>query len=160
VRFSSPNAEQTAGLVLGFGIGGLADGVIAHQILGWHHMLSGWVPADTMHGMRTNTVGDGFFHLGCAVAIVVGVYLLNRSRPAGSGLGLTGRLLAGWGLFNLVEGTVDHHLLGIHHVHPGPNQALYDVGFLAIGAILLAVGGWLARTDPGRTSRAAAQKEP
>lgn len=147
MRLSSPNAEQAAGLVLGFGLGGLADGVIAHQILGWHHMLSGWVPVDTMPGMRTNTVGDGVFHLGCTVAIVVGIYLLNHSRPAGTARGLTGRLLAGWGLFNLLEGIVDHHILGIHHVRPGPDQAFYDLAFLIFGAILLAAGGWLARAD-------------
>jgi uncharacterized membrane protein len=146
VPSSSPNTEKTAGLVLGFGLGGLADGVIAHQILGWHHMLSGWIPVTTMHGMRTNTIGDGFFHLGCAIAIVVGVYLLNHSRSVGTWRQLTGRLLIGWGLFNLIEGVIDHFLLGIHHVRPGPNQMAYDVGFLILGALLLTVGGWLART--------------
>ena len=25
-------------------------------------------------------------------------------------------LLVGWGAFNLVEGTIDHEILGIHHV--------------------------------------------
>ena len=27
-----------------------------------------------------------------------------------------GLVLAGWGIFNLLEGIVDHHLLGVHHV--------------------------------------------
>jgi uncharacterized membrane protein len=26
-------------------------------------------------------------------------------------------MLIGFGLFNLVEGIIDHHLLGIHHVN-------------------------------------------
>jgi uncharacterized membrane protein len=52
--------------------------------------------------------------------------------------------LAGWGLFNLVEGLVDHHLLGIHHVRGGPYQLWWDLGFLAFGAALVA-GGLLLR---------------
>jgi uncharacterized membrane protein len=55
-------------------------------------------------------------------------------------------LLIGWGLFNLVEGVVDHHLLGVHHVRPGPNQLAYDLSFLAWGAIMLIVGRLLVRT--------------
>lgn len=27
-----------------------------------------------------------------------------------------GLVMAGWGIFNLVEGLVDHHLLGVRHV--------------------------------------------
>jgi hypothetical protein len=51
-------------------------------------------------------------------------------------------MLFGWGLFNVVEGVVDHHLLGIHHVREGANQTAWDLGFLALGVALL-VGGWL-----------------
>jgi uncharacterized membrane protein len=55
-------------------------------------------------------------------------------------------MLVGWGLFNLVEGVVDHHLLGIHHVRTGGNETAWDLAFLAFGA-LLAVTGWaLARS--------------
>jgi uncharacterized membrane protein len=58
---------------------------------------------------------------------------------------LIGPLLAGWGLFNVVEGIVDHHLLGIHHVRSGPGQPWWDIGFLAFGALLVAVGTFLHR---------------
>jgi uncharacterized membrane protein len=58
---------------------------------------------------------------------------------------LVGELLLGWGLFNLVEGTLNHFILGIHHVRPGPNQLAYDLAFLALGAVLMLVGWWLAR---------------
>jgi uncharacterized membrane protein len=43
-------------------------------------------------------------------------------------------------LFNLVEGVIDHHILGIHHVKPGPHQLAWDLGFLAVGALLVVVG--------------------
>lgn len=49
-------------------------------------------------------------------------------------------MLVGWGLFNLLEGVVNHHLLGIHHVREGANQTACDLGFLVLGAALL-VGG-------------------
>jgi uncharacterized membrane protein len=61
-----------------------------------------------------------------------------------------GSLFMGWGLFNFIEGLIDHQLLGIHHVHPGHNQLAWDLGFLAFGLIEI-VAGWLAiragRTD-------------
>lgn len=61
-----------------------------------------------------------------------------------------GSLGLGWGLFNLIEGLIDHHLLGVHHVHPGDGQLAWDLGFLLSGA-LLARGGygliWAGRRD-------------
>lgn len=57
---------------------------------------------------------------------------------------LFGAMLIGFGIFNVVEGIVDHHLLGIHHVNEKvpPEQWIYwDVGFLVWGALML-VGGW------------------
>jgi uncharacterized membrane protein len=56
-------------------------------------------------------------------------------------------MLVGWGLFNLVEGIVDHHVLSIHHVREGSNQTAWDLGFLAFGAVLV-IGGWaLTRSE-------------
>jgi uncharacterized membrane protein len=53
-----------------------------------------------------------------------------------------GGLLLGWGLFNLVEGLIDHQILGIHHVRDDLGAPLgWDLGFLAFGA-LLALAGW------------------
>jgi uncharacterized membrane protein len=57
-----------------------------------------------------------------------------------------GLLLAAWGLFNLTEGVIDHEVLGIHHVRDdlgGPIS--WDLGFLALGAALVAGGTLLAR---------------
>jgi uncharacterized membrane protein len=138
------------GIVLGVGIGGFVDGIVAHQLLEWHHMLSGWYPPTTDHHTRINTVGDGLFHLFCLVVVLVGIGLLVRAGPAdlpGRGRRLAGWMLAGWGWFNLVEGTVDHLLLGVHHVRPGPHQLAYDVGFLVLGAILVGAGTWLGRSS-------------
>ena len=54
----------------------------------------------------------------------------------------------GIGVFNLIEGIVDHHLLKIHHVKAGPHQPLYDFGFLAISAGIGITGWLLLRRQP------------
>jgi uncharacterized membrane protein len=42
-----------------------------------------------------------------------------------------GLLLAGWGLCNVVEGAVNHQLLGIHHVRDDLGAPLiWDIGLL------------------------------
>jgi uncharacterized membrane protein len=61
---------------------------------------------------------------------------------------LVGWTLVGWGLFNVVEGIVDHHILGIHHVRETGNQTAWDIGFLAFGALLL-LGGWMLTRAAG-----------
>ena len=134
-----------AALVLGLGIGGFVDGIVAHQLLGWHHMLSGWYPDDPHLNMR----GDGLFHLLCLLLVLTGVALLNRAGGV-PGRVLWGGVLAGWGVFNLVEGVVDHLVLGIHHVRGGPHELAYDLGFLALGALLVVVGRLVARERAAR----------
>jgi uncharacterized membrane protein len=89
--------------------------------------------------------------------VPVGLGLLWRARQRSEvprvGRSLLGLLLAGWGIFNLVEGIIDHHLLGIHHVRPGPNQLLFDLGFLVLGVVLFAVGLVLYRSGTTRPVR-------
>lgn len=52
----------------------------------------------------------------------------------------------GRGSFNLVEGVVDHHILGLHHVKENAaNPLLWDMGFLVFGAVLVIVGTVVAR---------------
>jgi uncharacterized membrane protein len=46
----------------------------------------------------------------------------------------------GWGLFNFVEGVIDHQLLAIHHVHPGNGELGWDLGFLAFGLVQIVIG--------------------
>ncbi|WP_135819750.1 DUF2243 domain-containing protein [Halostella litorea] len=137
-----------AGVVLGLGLGGFFDGIVVHQILQWHHMLSSHPDPTVARDLRLNVLADGLFHAATYAFTVAGVALLWRARgrvpdrPAGRTL--VGAVVAGWGLFNLVEGTVNHQILGVHHVRPdGPGgPLLWDVAFLVWGAAFLA-GGWL-----------------
>jgi uncharacterized membrane protein len=92
-------------------------------------------------------VADGFFHLatwGATVAgMVTALVAWRQGRIAPSWRFHIGLVLAGWGIFNLVEGLVDHQLLGVHHVRDDLGAPLsWDLGFLASGVLLIA-GGWL-----------------
>jgi uncharacterized membrane protein len=69
---------------------------------------------------------------------------------------LAGAMIMGWGVFNLVEGLVNHYILGIHHVRPGPNQGLYDAAFMALGAALTLIGWLISRSREIENAPAAA----
>jgi uncharacterized membrane protein len=146
-------------ILLGVGLGGFLDGILLHQLLQWHHMLTStdtdrigikYYPANTVPGLRMNTVWDGVFHTVTWLCVLTGLGLLyarvttGRARMWGS-RALWGWILVGWGLFNLVEGIVDHQILGIHHVHGGPDQLWWDMAFLLLGAVLVGFGWVLQR---------------
>lgn len=153
-RAAARRFPTAAGVFFGLGIGGFFDGILLHQVLQWHHMLtSAGYPADSVANLELNTLFDGLFHVSTYVFVLIGLVLLWRSAHRGhlwwSNRSLAGSLLVGFGLFNLVEGIVDHHLLTLHHVNETvpPEQWIYwDLGFLAWGAVMLAGGWWLLRS--------------
>jgi uncharacterized membrane protein len=125
-----------AGILLGAGLGGFVDGIVLHQILQWHNMLSGQLPPDTLVRAKVNMYWDGLFHAAVWVLTVVGLALLwaatGRADVPHSGRTLVGGLLLGWGLFNVIEGLIDHEILRLHHVYEyTPNHLPADLGFLA-----------------------------
>ncbi|MBE9197653.1 MULTISPECIES: DUF2243 domain-containing protein [unclassified Nodularia (in: cyanobacteria)] len=140
-----PLPLMIAGIFLGLGLGGFVDGIVLHQILQWHHMLSNVRPLKTVSNIDLNMVWDGLFHAFDWVMTVVGVALLwragGRADVPWSTHIFVGSLLMGAGLFNFVEGLINHQILGIHHVKPGPNQLAWDVGFLLSGLLMVVVGG-------------------
>lgn len=149
----------SAGILFGLGLGGFFDGIVLHQLLQWHHMLtSAGYPPDTVPNLEVNTLWDGIFHASSYIFVVVGLIILwkraHQVHIRWSNKLLIGTLLLGFGIFNVVEGTIDHHLLGIHHVNETvpPEQWIYwDLGFLAWGAAML-IGGWvLLRTGQEQT---------
>jgi len=144
-----------ATLLLGAGLGGFVDGIVLHQLLQWHHIASSaGVPVDTVDGLQMNTRLDGLFHAATWILTVLGVALLWRGARNGSRLSWTrmiGGVLMGFGLFNLIEGLVNHQLLGLHHVNetaPPEQWLTWDLGFLASGAVLLAAGYAISRKAP------------
>ena len=51
--------------ILGLGLGGFVDGIVLHQVLQWHHMLTatGDHPMTTVAGLESNTLADGFLQI-------------------------------------------------------------------------------------------------
>lgn len=136
-----------AGILIGAGLlAGFVDGIVFHEILQWHHMVTSIRPATNLSNLEANTLGDGLFHLGTWILTVIGIALLwragGRSDVLWSPKIFGGSLLLGAGLFNFLEGLIDHQILGIHHLKPGPNQLAWDIGFLIVSVILTAIG-WL-----------------
>jgi uncharacterized membrane protein len=136
-----------AGLVLGIGLGGFVDGILLHQVLQWHHMLTseGCCSSSTVAGLEDNTLADGLFHVAAWLAVVAGTaaYIREwqRGRVAPPWRAHAGAVLFGWGAFNLVEGLIDHELLGIHHVRDDLGGPLgWDIGFLALAVVQMAAG--------------------
>jgi uncharacterized membrane protein len=137
-----------AGLVLGAGFGGFFDGIVLHQILGWHHLVCRTETCQPLSigGLQQQTMEDGFFHLAVWLISLVGVGMLFNARVSADGRTLIGGMLAGWGAFNLIEGLIDHQLLGLHHVRPdSPHWFLYDMLFLASGVALIVIGRKMGR---------------
>lgn len=129
---------NTGSFIFGFGFLGALDGIIFHQLLQWHSVY-----------MATDRPGqimsDGIFHFAVTITLIIGgVLLWLAGNPSNLSKGV--RLLVGWfliggGVFNLVEGIINHHLLQIHRVKPGdPNALAYDLAFLASGLLLFIIG--------------------
>jgi uncharacterized membrane protein len=140
-------------LLLGVGFGGFIDRIGFHEILQWHHILSdeGCCPAKTVAGLEDNTLADGFFHVVTWLFVFAGTIAATRAwqqgRLAPPWRLHFGAMLAGWGAFNLVEGLIDHQILGIHHLRDDLGGPLvWDLGFLASGVLLMLVGWALVRS--------------
>jgi len=146
--FTAPLAS--AAIVLGIGLGGFADGVVLHQILQWHEMLTNKIPADTLVNKSINMFWDGIFHLFTLGTTIAGAVLLwrlfKRENINQSAYVFIGGLLAGWGIFNLVEGIIDHHILGLHNVRElTADKVFWNYMFLVMGVVLVVVGMFLIK---------------
>lgn len=138
-RAEGPVGERSfpisAGILFGLGLGGVFDGIVLHQLLQWHHMLSNWYPVDTIENLKLNTLWDGIFHSStfCPGRPLHSVAARSSTAPVLVHKIVIGTILIGFGAFNLVEGLINHQLLGIHHVNelvPRDQWLAWDVGFI------------------------------
>ncbi|MEZ4869128.1 MAG: DUF2243 domain-containing protein [Caldilineaceae bacterium] len=163
-QLNNQGFPKAAGIFFGLGLGGFFDGIVLHQVLQWHHMVtSAGYPVNSVANLKFNTRLDGLFHATTYLFVVVGLVLLWRAAHRLHGRWtnrlLIGTVLIGFGLFNLVEGLIDHQLLGLHHVNetaPLAQWLYWDLGFLLWGAVMLAVGWLLVRTGQQQAHRTGA----
>lgn len=149
---------RAPGLAIGIGMGGFVDGILLHQIFQLHNMLSAKISTDDLVGAKVNMVWDGLFHSIVWIATALGIWLLWKAAKRHgrdlSGRALCGWMLIGWGLFNVVEGTIDHHILNLHHVYERLGVSIWDYAFLLWGASMIALGWSLSRSaQDGQATR-------
>ena len=110
--------SKVSGLLYGLGLGGFIDGIVLHQILQWHHMVSdvSRYPVNTIAGLEVNTLADGFFHLATWVLVlaasIAAITAWRQGRLAPNWSFHFGLVLTGWGIFNVVEGLGDRLAAG------------------------------------------------
>jgi uncharacterized membrane protein len=141
----SPVPLATAATVCGIGLGGFIDGIVFHQVLQWHELLSNKIPPVTLEAKSVNMFWDGIFHAFTLVTTFVGILLLWKILPRQnidrSGKVLAGGLILGWGLFNIVEGIIDHQILKLHNVKEvSANPEAWNYGFLAASVLFIIIG--------------------
>ena len=142
-------------MVTGIGLGGFIDGIVLHQILQVHEMLSNKIAATNYIGKSVNMFWDGIFYLFCLMVVITGIVLLwrlmERKDIDRSGKLFAAGLLAGWGLFNLVEGLIDHQWLKLHNVIEfAANHNWGNYIFLGVLVVMLLVSYLLIAKDNGK----------
>jgi uncharacterized membrane protein len=153
-----PDRHQTerrpwlAAGALGFALGGFFDGILLHQILQWHHLLSG-LP-DKSGDLRFLVMTDGLFHLAMYAVAFVGLWGLWHARKS---LGTTARCrpviawaLIGFGSWHGIDAILSHWLLGIHRIRMDSDMPLvWDVLWLLVFGLLPLALGLKMRRDGG-----------
>jgi uncharacterized membrane protein len=143
-----------AGFLLGFGLGGFFDGILLHQILQWHHLLS-LVTRAPFQDIRVQILADGLFHLLMYVITFAGLRKLWKGRHQfsvpGSDRLLLSNAATGFGAWHMLDGVLSHWLLGIHRVRLDSEHLLFwDVlWFVVFGVAFVALGWWLRRGNGG-----------
>jgi uncharacterized membrane protein len=145
-----------AGLVLGFALGGFLDGILLHQVLQWHHLLS-LVPGNALRDLRVQVLADGGFHVLMYIIASLGLWMLWRSRAALTGTGTDLRLVAsvllGFGIWQFTDVILFHWLIGIHRIRVDvPNPLLWDLGWLAIFGVPAVLAAWWVDSRRDRDS--------
>ncbi|MCO6416916.1 DUF2243 domain-containing protein [Siccirubricoccus sp. KC 17139] len=136
-----------AGALMGFAFGGFLDGILLHQILQWHHLLSGWRPGGTIGLLRWHVQWDGVFHAAHYLVLAFGLALLwprpGHGRVFGAGFAI------GFGAWHVLDAVVNHWALGLHRIRQDAAQPLWwDLVFFGLGLAAIALGLLWRRRGP------------
>ncbi len=135
-----------SGGLIGFALGGFLDGILLHQLLQWHHLLSGWYPGQTLALERWHVFWDGAFHAVHYLLLALGLLLL---WPRRDGARFLPAFAIGFGAWHVLDAVVNHWALGLHRIREGVSQPLlYDLAFFALGLAAIALGLLWRRRPP------------
>lgn len=137
--------------VFGFGFSGLIDVLLLHLILQWHHLLSGIYTMDTLAGLRTNILADGWFSVGMVVIAGIGAGVIwraeRRTREPLAIRPIAGSAVMGLGAFDLYDVIVDHALLDLHQ--PLSMGGQYNPHWAIVSLLIIGAGAYIYRTATG-----------
>jgi uncharacterized membrane protein len=138
-----------SGYLLGFALGGFFDGILLHQILQWHHLLSAIDGAD----IRFQIAADGYFHALMYIIAAIGLWLLwtaHRSAGHHTGRRLLAAILIGFGGWHAVDAVLSHWLIGIHRIRMDSDRPLlWDLLWLGLFGLIPLLAGLLMRKGQG-----------
>ena len=133
-----------AGGLLGFALSGFFDGILLHQILQWHHLLSG---LESVTDLEHLVLWDGVFHALMYLVGLVGLWILWRERRSAAeppaGRVLLASSLIGFGIWHVLDAVFSHWLLGIHRIRMDSEiPLLWDLAWLFLFGVLFLYFGW------------------
>ncbi len=145
------------GFCLGLAFGGFFDGILLHQILQWHHLLSGLEDrGGPFADLRFQVLADGYFHILMYAVAAFALWLMWRERSAFGQPNATRRvcswILIGFGVWHAIDAIASHWITQIHRIRMDvANPLAWDIGWLvAFGVLPAALGLWLRRRRGGR----------
>ncbi|NKE48028.1 DUF2243 domain-containing protein [Roseomonas frigidaquae] len=155
---TNPGRLTLPALLIGFALGGFLDGILLHQILQWHHLLSGVTAASDL---RLQMFWDGIFHAAHYLLGFAGLWMLLSRRAhatdPGARRALVSASLIGFGAWHLLDAVLNHWILGLHRIREGsPNLLAWDLVFFGLGLVSVALGIWVSRRRSGGGGRTVA----
>ncbi|ANN76574.1 DUF2243 domain-containing protein [Bordetella flabilis] len=142
-----------AGYALGFAMSGFFDGILLHQILQWHHLLSG-VQSARFGDLRVQIMADGLFHAAMYLVAAAGLYMLYRARadlslPRG-GRRLMANFWIGFGVWHVLDAVLSHWVTRIHRIRMDVSNPLaWDLAWLFLFGVIPLLAGWRLRRRRG-----------
>lgn len=148
-------AWSPSGILLGVAFSGFFDGILLHQVLQWHHLLS-LVPGPAFQDPRVQIAADGGFHVLMYVLAAIGLVMLWKET-----LGQRPRapfwrdFTLGFGAWNVADVVLFHWILEWHHIRLDTEVPLFwDIGWLVVFGIAPLVVAWRRKGGDPRMGRA------
>ena len=144
-----PHRLRRASFLLGFAMGGFFDGILLHQILQWHHLLSN-IDVGPLGSLSAQVAADGIFHAIMYVIAAAGLIELYRARSAtATGTALRprwGHFWIGFGAWHIIDALLSHWITGIHRIKmDAENPLVWDLAWLVIFGLAPLLYGWRTR---------------